>query len=383
MNFIEPHGGKLIDRRAHDLEVDTEAYPKIVVNKDVILNIEQISNGAFSPLEGFMTSQDFNSVIDEMKLASGLVWTIPIILSIDDDKKQEIKRSKSEKVILVDENSKAIALMEVKDIYKFDKEQTAEKVFKTTDRTHPGVNYMMNLSNFLIGGKILQLKPMEYEYPEFMMSARQTRTEFKKRGWKTITGFQTRNIPHRAHEHHHRIALEITDGLFIQPIIGWKKVGDFKPDAIIRCHNALIENYYPKEKVLLGTLSTAMSYAGPREAVFHAIIRKNFGCTHFIVGGDHAGVGDYYETYDAHKIFDEIDDLGIQILRLKRSYYCHKRGFTVTDNVCGTHDKDHEEISGTKIRDMLDGKTTIDTNMVRPEVLAALSREDMIKESDL
>ena len=377
-----PYGGKLINRQFHDFKVNPNDYLKIKINPDIVLNVEQIATGAFSPLEGFMNSKDLDLVLNHRKLSNGLTWTIPIILPIPEEKVEEV-RSATE-ILLVDEKGDyPVALLEVEDVYTFDKLSAAEKVFLTTDKAHPGVNYFLNLSDYFVGGKIKQINPIVYDFPDFMLTPKQTRQYFEMKGWKTICGFQTRNVPHCAHEHHQRIALEIVDGLFIQPLIGWKKVGDFKPAAIIRSYQSLINNYYPKNKVLLGTLSTAMFYAGPREAVFHAIIRKNFGCTHFIVGGDHAGVGNYYGTYDAHKIFDEIPDLGIKILKFKRSFYCHKTKSAVTEDSCGTDKKYHEEISGSKIRSLLKSKSDLDGHLMRPEVLAVLSEEDIITEEDL
>jgi len=381
MKQIEPHGGKLINRQFHDLK-PPENCLKILVNLNIIMNIEQIATGVFSPLEGFMNKNDFESVVKNMRLTNGLPWTIPIVLSVNEKQAEQIKKEKE--ILLVNELSKEpIALLEVEDVYSYDKVFCAKNVFKTDERAHPGVNNWLNQGDYLVGGRIKQLKPHISEYSEFIMTPSQTREHFKKMNWKTITGFQTRNIPHRAHEHHQRTAMELTEGLFIQPLIGWKKEGDFKPGAIFRAYNALVDNYYPKNKVLVGALQTPMNYAGPREAVFHAIIRKNFGCTHFIVGGDHAGVGNYYGVHDAHDIFNNFPDINIQILKFKRAFYCKKTGMTVTEASCGTKKEYHVDISGTKIRRMLKDKSTFKEYLLRKEVLEVLSEADLIKKEDL
>jgi len=382
MSLIEPYGGKLVDRKFHDMKADRKNFYNLKVNRNIVMNTDLIATGAFSPLEGFMTKKDFDSVVNKMTLSNGLAWTIPIVVSVSKEQADDIKKQK-EILLVNEENEEPFALLEVEDVYTYDKMDSAQKIYLTTERKHPGVNNWLNQGDYFVGGKIKQLKRYISEFSEYVLTPEQTRAHFKKMGWNTVCGFQTRNIPHRGHEHHQRTALEITDGLFIHPLIGWKKVGDFKPAAIFKAYNALIDNYYPKNKILIGALITPMNYAGPREAVFHAIIRRNFGCSHFIVGGDHAGVGSYYGVHDAHKIFEKLPEIGIQILKFKRAYYCHKTGNTVTDSSTGTDTKHHEEISGTKIRAMLRDRKEFDVHYLRKEVLEVLSEDDLITPEDI
>ncbi|MCX5749192.1 MAG: sulfate adenylyltransferase [Candidatus Saganbacteria bacterium] len=365
----KPYGGKLIDR--YDLPVKTPAYDHEVTVSDVVVSdLYNIADGVFSPLEGFMTAKEFNSVV--MKgVFRDLPWTIPIL--IDVDKAEAIAAGRSKLVGIRNKEGKLFASVEVEDVYAHNKELHAEKVFGTNDKKHPGVNFVHNMKEYLIGGKILVHKRARH-FGSYM-SPRQTRTMFEKLDLKTIAGFQTRNVLHRAHEYLQRCALELVDGLFLQPIVGWKKPGDFTAEAVIKAYREFIKDYYPRKRIVLGTLKTAMRYAGPKEAVFHAIIRKNFGCTHFIVGRDHAGVGGYYGKYEAHDIFDRIRDLGITILRFKEPLYCSKCDLIVTEKTCGHNKKYHQEISGTLVRSIIKKGDQPKHKIFRPEVYDVLVRE--------
>ena len=382
MNKTGHHNSRLVDRRVKDKE-DINFDVEIEIDRDVLLNIEQIATGVFSPLEGFMNESDFTSCVDKMRLSNGLVWPLPIIASISKEKHEEIKKKNAKKAGLI-YNGKLQAILEIEDTYKLDKKLTAKKIFNTDDLQHPGVKKWMSQQDYLIGGKIKQVVPMKYEFPDYMFTPSETRQLFKDKGWKTVCGFQTRNVPHRGHENLQRIALKGCDGLFIQPLIGWKKSGDFKPEAIIKAYNALIKSYYPEDKVLLGTLSTGMFYAGPKEAIFHAIIRKNFGCTHFIVGRDHAGVSkngkDYYGNDEACKIFEDIEhEIGIKTIRIDTVYHYHIEEDEIVESLEGLDKKKYKKVSGSTVRELLKKNSSMSRGLIRLEVAKVLSRDDIIK----
>lgn len=369
LNNIKPHGGVLVNRvlsggdRARAIR--SKAL-RIQAADDFVLDAEKIAIGAYSPLKGFMCRDDFSSVVDNMKLADGTVWTIPIFLPVDRTIAGSI--SEGDEVIITDKNNTDIALLKVKDIFTFPKNRWARKVYATESKKHPGVDRIYSMHDKLIGGDIYLINRPRFKFEEYNLDPVETRLAIKKHGWKTVSGFQTRNIPHRAHEYLQKIALSLTDGVLIHPIIGWKKNGDFNPGAIIKTYEALIRYYFPVNRVIFAGLATAMRYAGPKEAVFHAIIRKNYGCTHFIVGRDHAGVGDYYDKYAAHRIFDSLPDLNIKILFLREPYYCSKCNEMVSDKICPHEEKWHKHISGTLIRKLISNNERIPGYLLRPEV---------------
>jgi sulfate adenylyltransferase len=276
--------------------------------------------------------------------------------------------------VLCEKNNKEVGLLEVEDIFSFSKKTWAKKVFGTDNVAHPGVGRLFRSSDIFLGGSVWLVNKPDFEFERFNLTPSETRAAIKRYGWKTVAGFQTRNVPHRAHEYLQKLALSITDGILIHPIIGWKKDGDFAPQAIIHAYRALIKYYYPKNRVIFAGLSTAMRYAGPREAVFHAIVRKNYGCTHFIVGRDHAGVGEFYGKYDAHKIFDTLPDLGITPLLLREPYYCRKCKEIVSDKVCPHGSNWHDYISGTMVRELIKNKKTIPEYIMRKEVVQILRK---------
>lgn len=363
-----PHGGKIINRfiKKRPLVALSKMY-RIYPSDIAISDIFNIANGVFSPLEGFATEKEFYNIVNNNKYAN-LVWTIPIILDIDKKDKNNIKIG--DELAICNQKKEIIGIIEAQDIYFHNKNIHAMKVFGTKDINHPGVRNIFEMKEFILAGKISVFG--ENKCSKTWLTPRQARDIFAQKGFKTIAGFQTRNVIHRAHEYLQRCALELTDGLFLQPIVGWKKKGDFSAKVIIDTYREFIKDYYQKNRVVFGTLKTAMRYAGPKEAVFHAIIRKNFGCTHFIVGRDHAGVGNYYGKYQAHEIFDKIGNIGIEILKFKEPVYCSRCNLIVTEKTCGHNSKYHQEISGTLVRKIIkNGKQPIH-QIFRPEVYKLL-----------
>jgi len=322
---------------------------EIIIDRDTYLEVQNIANKVFYPLEGFMDSADYKNVVNEMRLNNGAPWPIPITLDVPKDKFNDLIRA--DKVILKNKNNKNIAELMIEDIYKVDLENDVKKIFGTRSINHPGVAKELMRSPFRVGGRIRMLtQDKNYYYPKYSLTPDEVKEKFKQLGWKTITGFQTRNPIHLAHEYLQRIALEVTDGLLIQPLVGWRKHNDFSVSSIIKSYKIMLKYFYPKSNVLFCLLNTSMRYAGPREAIFHAILRRNFGCTHFIIGRDHAGVGNFYGKYDAHKLCDKFSDLGIQILKLHEPYYCKKCRCIVTEKSCVHRDKYALYISGTQIK---------------------------------
>ena len=345
----------------------------IDLNKDQFLELEKIASGAFHPLDGFMGENDFNTVVESMRLVSGEVFPIPIVLDIDRDTKNLIENSQS--VFLAYENQ-VIGKLYPSSFFECDRQKVVKKVYGTDSLDHPGVKNFCLLKSIFVGGKIELFSSIKFDFSNYEITPTQAKKIFLERGWQKIVGFQTRNIPHRAHEYLLRIALETADGLFIQPLVGKKKTGDFTPEAIICGYKALLKDFLPEKRVLLGVLSTQMRYAGPREAIFHALVRRNYGCTHFIVGRDHAGVGDWYGLYDAHDLIDQVrEDLGIEIIKLKGPYYCTICDGIVTQNTCiHENTKFAHQISGTDIRKILSGGEIPDRRFMRPEVVFSLRK---------
>lgn len=344
--------------------------PELIINQDACWEILNLASGVFDPLNGFLNERDYRSVVDEMRLSSGSPWTMPITLDVPEDLVRTIARNDA--VLLKTESGEAVAEINVEDIYKVDFSRDIKSVFGTADLKHPGVAKEAARSPFRVGGLVKLLEYADALFPEHSLTPAQTRKIFKEKGWKTITGFQTRNAIHRAHEYLQRIALEITDGLFIQPLIGWKKGDDMSPLAVVRSYEIMLDNFYPSARVTLGLLKTPMRYAGPREAVFHALVRRNFGCTHFIVGRDHAGVGNYYGKYEAQELCSQFKDLGIQILNLCGPYYCNKCANIVTEKTCSHGDGDILSVSGTYVRSQFMSGKPPSPNLMRPEISEVL-----------
>ncbi len=373
MGLVQPHGGKLVNRVVDDpreLAAEAARLPKVVLSAREQCDLEMIAIGGFSPLGGFMRQADFDSVCDRMRLSSGAVFPIPITLCPTDDVAETLKPK--QRIALADDRGNLLAIMSIDEKYPHDKDQEIPNVYQTSDEAHPGVATVLKQGSWCIGGEIDVIKPnYAPEFAQHRLTPAQTRTEFEKRGWKTVVAFQTRNPIHRAHEYLTKCALEITDGLLIHPLVGETKSDDIPADARMKCYQVLIDGYYNKQRTMLSVMPLAMRYAGPREAILHAIIRKNYGCSHFIVGRDHAGVGAYYGTYDAQTIFDEFDvarDIGIVPLKFEHSTWCKTCEGMVSAKTCPHGPETKVHLSGTKVRDMLKAGERPPMEFSRPEV---------------
>ena len=364
-NIPRPHGGELINRFV-TTNKNLEGMFSIEVSHDIRNDIENIADGVFSPLEGFVGEDDFQNILKSSHLKNELAWTIPIVIDVDS---QTASKMKDAIQVALKNNNEYFGILYVDEVYSFDKLSLVKAVYNTDDPMHPGVAKTLGMKSRLIGGKIEVIKrDTQSQLRKFRMRPLDTRSEIQKRGWKTVVGFQTRNVPHVAHEMLQKSALNIYDGLFVNPLIGKKKSGDFKDEVIIRAYETLLQNYYPKTRAMLVTLHTQMRYAGPKEAIHHAIMRKNFGCSHFIIGRDHAGVGRYYHPYAAHEIFDDFPDLGIAPILFPAFYYCKKCMGYANERNC-PHDPDlREELSGTKMRRMVLSGEIPAQHLMRPEI---------------
>ncbi len=371
-----PHGGRLVDRtvsprRAERLMEEARELPRIELRPGLAADAANIAHGVYSPLEGFMVQEDYVSVLDDMRLSNDLPWTIPIVLDVDP---AEIAGVRPGDDIALYYRGEPLALMRVEEIYGWDKREYARKVFKTDDPAHPGVAKTMRRKELLVGGPIDLLRDPPEPFENVRLWPKETRVLFEARGWKTIAAFQTRNVPHMGHEYVQKAALTFTDGLFINPLVGWKKPGDYKDEVIVEAYKVLIENYYPRTSVVFSVLRMEMRYAGPREAIHHAIVRKNFGATHFIVGRDHAGVGSYYGPYEAWDLFREFPDLGVTPMFVREAFYCKKCGQMVNEKICPHPEEYRIKISGTKLRKMIMRGERPPPYMMRPEVADVILR---------
>lgn len=338
---------------------------KYELNKELFQECINIASGLFYPLDGFMSSKDYYSVIDKMVLSNGEVWTLPVSLDLD---KETYDRAIQTNRVDLYYGGKYVAILYINDYFIIDANKDVKKIFGTDDINHPGVAYELARSSFRVGGRIVII---DDSILNDSLSPRKTKNFFESKGWKSIAGFQTRNPIHKAHEYLQRIALDVCDGLFINPLVGWKKIGDFSEQAVIESYEIMIENYYFGLNVYFETLKTPMRYAGPREAIFHALIRRNLGCTHFIIGRDHAGVGSYYGKYEAHELAKKLAkryDLGIELMLLSEPFYCRKCGQIVSEKTCGHKSEYSEKISGTLIRDLLANGEKPSELFMRPEI---------------
>ncbi|MDQ2802125.1 MAG: sulfate adenylyltransferase [Pseudomonadota bacterium] len=374
--LIAPHGGKLVDRTLLDQgsaqkRTAAERLPKITLVERAVCDVICIATGAYSPLEGFMTEADYNTVVDKMRLADGTLWPIPIVLAVEQSMAARLKAGGA--AALVDESGAIVATIDVTEVYEADHQRETQKVYGTQDRAHPGVAAVLEGSSTYVAGRINLISMPAPEFPAETMTPAQTRTKFSQLGWRSIVAFQTRNPVHRAHEYLQKVALEIVDGLLLHPLVGKTKGDDIPADVRMQCYHVLLEKYYPMGRTVLSVFPAAMRYAGPREAVLHAIARKNYGCSHFIVGRDHAGVGSYYGTFDAQRIFDGIEgELGITILRFEHSFWCNTCEGMATAKTCPHGKENHVALSGTKVRDMLRAGERPPQEFSRPEVADVL-----------
>jgi sulfate adenylyltransferase len=374
---IAPHGGELINRiltgAAREAALGkARSLPKLAVNTYTAFDIDGIAKGIFSPLKGFMGEAETHCVLDTRHLRPGIPWTIPILMAVTQEEADRLDMGGE--VALEDDRGDLVAILHLSEKFSLDKRALAEKVYRTTDEAHPGVAYTFSLGPVFLAGDLDVLQAREIEFQEFNLTPAETRAAFDARGWKRIVAFQTRNPIHRAHEYLTKCALEICDGLLIHPLMGTTKSDDIPGDVRMQCYDVLLENYYPKDHVMMSIMPVNMRYAGPSEAIMHAIVRKNYGCTHFIVGRDHAGVGNYYGTYDAHYIFDEFDraELGITPLFYDHSFFCRACGNMASIKTC-PHDKaNHVFLSGTKVREMLGRGEEPPAEFTRHEVAQVL-----------
>jgi len=354
-----------------------ERMVKVPLDPMGLSDLELLASGVLSPLSGFMLKANYDRCVEEMRLANGLVWSVPVTLSAEKELADRIKEGRE---VALCENNRVLAVMEVAEKYPYDqavKEREAREVYRTTEEAHPGVARLYRRGEVLLGGNLWLVdwpSACQTEFPELRHTPAQTRRMFARRGWRSVVGFQTRNPIHRAHEYIQKTALEIVDGLFLHPLVGETKKDDIPADVRIESYQAILRDYYPAERVLLGVFPAAMRYAGPREAIFHAIARKNYGCTHFIVGRDHAGVGKYYGTYDAQNIFDQFspEEIGIVPFRFEHAFYCKKCGAIVSAKTCPHGKEDWLFLSGTQVREMLERGEMLPAEFTRPEVARVL-----------
>ena len=364
--LVKPHGGALVDRRGERPD-GADSLERVTLTSREVSDLDMIASGALSPLEGFMGRDDYERVVEEMRLASGLVWALPVCLAVP-------AAPQGERVALADEAGTLLGVLEVEEVYVYDKEREAERCFRTTDDAHPGVARLYAQAPLYLAGRVTIFERPEPAFPELALDPVETRGVFAERGWKRVVGFQTRNPIHRAHEYLTKVALETVDGLLVHPLVGDTKSDDVPAQTRVDCYRILLDRYYPAGRVLLSAFPAAMRYAGPREAIWHALCRKNYGCSHFIVGRDHAGVGDYYGTYDAQLIFDEFEphELDVEPMFFEHSFYCKACGSMASAKTCPHPADEHVFLSGTKVRELLTAGDVPPEEFTRREVAEVL-----------
>lgn len=372
--MIAPHGGTLIDRflrgskRISALESCAE-LPLIELTKEQAKTAENIATGVYSPLRGFMTKKMLDSVVANSRLPDGTVWTLPVLLPVSEEIAASLKTAQSARLCF---KGLPIAILEIGDIFCTDKQKLVQSVYGTQNPAHPGVRKVIEEENWFVGGEIWLIQTVETEFPTYKLTPAETRRIFETRGWETTAAFQTRNAPHLGHEYVQKSALTVSDGLFLNPVIGKKKPGDFTDAAIVQSYQTLVDHYYRPEYTILAVLEYEMEYAGPKEAIHHAIMRKNFGCTHMIIGRDHAGVGKFYSPYAAQEIFKEFPDLEIKPLIFNSFFYCTKCTAIANDKICPHPQINHMDFSGTKIRNFFQSREGDLSAMMRAEVIEKL-----------
>ena len=383
-SVIQPHGGKLIERNLHGYARQTmfenaHALPRLTLSQRNLADLECIATGVYSPLEGFVDEQEYNNIVNNMRLSNGLAWSIPVTLQVPEAVSQ--KCNLDSEIALAHPNGDILAVMTITSKFKPDQDYEAKKVYLTTEDAHPGVKAMRAEGEVYLGGPITLVNTIVYsDFQEYRLTPTATRAQFAKRQWNSVVAFQTRNPIHRAHEYITKIALEVVDGLFLNPLVGITKSDDIPANVRMECYETLINKYYPRDRTLLGVFPAAMRYAGPREAIMHAIARQNYGCTHFIVGRDHAGVGSYYGTYDAQHIFNEFgrDELKIIPMKFEHAFYCTRTQSMATTKTSPSSAEERIHLSGTKVREILKSGKVPPAEFTRPEVaeilVAAMSR---------
>ena len=379
-DLIPPHGGELIDRLAtaeqkKDFLAKADSLPRVQLDKRATSDLVMIAIGGFSPIDGFMGQEDYIGVVEKMRLASGLPWSVPVTLSVSEEVAQPL--TEGSLIRLDNPDGKFIGVLELTQKYTYDKKHEAVNVYRTEEDAHPGVKVIYEQGAVNLAGPVWLLEREDHpQFPKYQIDPAASRKLFQERGWKTVVGFQTRNPIHRAHEYIIKCALEIVDGLFLHPLVGATKSDDIPADVRMRCYEIMMENYFPQDRVILAINPSAMRYAGPREAIFHALIRKNYGCTHFIVGRDHAGVGDYYGTYDAQEIFGEFtpEEMGITPLKFEHAFYCTRTEQMATAKTSPANKDERIHLSGTKVRAMLREGKTPPPQFSRPKVAEELAR---------
>jgi sulfate adenylyltransferase len=375
--LIAPHGGELVinmagkEERA-ELQQRAGSLPQLEIGSRQLADLEMLAIGAYSPLAGFMNRADYLGSVKDMHLSNGLPWSVPITLSVTSEQAATLKEGSQ--VALVNPHGTLQAVMTIEEKFAYDKQLEASKVYRTTEEAHPGVAVLYRQGDILLGGPVRVVALQHQAFAKYRFSPTQSRQVFAERGWKRVVGFQTRNPVHRAHEYIQKCALETVDGLYLHPLVGDTKGDDIPAHVRMQCYEVLLENYYPADRVILGVLPAAMRYAGPREAIFHALMRKNYGCSHFIVGRDHAGVGNYYGTYDAHYIFAEFDPakLGITPMFFDHTFFCRACDAMASSKTCPHGSDQHVTLSGTKVRQMLQAGEIPPREFSRPEVAKVL-----------
>jgi sulfate adenylyltransferase len=364
--LVTPHGGELVERTG-ERPPGVDAVEHVRLTPRELADLDMVASGALSPLAGFMGRADYERVVEEMRLANGLPWALPVCLAVPE-------APAGDRVALVDQTGGLLAVLDVGEVYEYDKEREAERCFRTTDDAHPGVARLYRQHDLYLGGTVTVFARQEPPFVELHRDPRDTRALFVERGWKRVVGFQTRNPIHRAHEYLTKCALETVDGLLIHPLVGETKSDDVPAAVRVEAYRALLAGYYPRDRVVVSAFPAAMRYAGPREAIWHALCRKNYGCSHFIVGRDHAGVGDYYGSYDAQVIFDEFEphELDIEPMFFEHAFWCRACGQMATAKTCPHGGDDHVFLSGTKVRDLLSRGELPPEEFTRPEIAELL-----------